>query len=181
MARSASKWGIITASTRHKHLRVSLAAAMRGDTPMKTYQGACQCGAIKYEASAEPLMIYACHCTICQTQSGSAFGLAAAFASDAIAWSGIEPQHFERPGHGRKCRCYFCPRCGTRLYHQWFTDEGDYPFVSIKPGTLDDTSWIRPGCHVWTQHAQPWVRFAEDEVVFAQQSSLDEMPKFKGA
>ena len=92
--------------------------------------------------------------------------------------SGVKPAYFVRQGHGRKLRCYFCPDCGTRLYHQWFTDDGDYPFLSVKPGTLADTSWLRPGCHVWTQHAQPWVTFAEDDVVFAEQPSLDDMPKF---
>ncbi len=143
-----------------------------------SYRGGCQCGAIKYEIAADPIMTYACHCTICQTQSGSAFGMAAVFDGGALKLTGIEPAHFVRPGHGRKFRCYFCPECGTRLYHQWFTEEGDYPFLSIKPGTLTDTSWLRPGCHVWTRHAQPWIRFSGEDVVFAQQPSLEEMPKF---
>ena len=144
----------------------------------KTYSGSCQCGEISFEASADPIMTYACHCTICQTQSGSAFGLAAVFDSKAISWSGTDPAHFVRPGHGRNFRCYFCPTCGTRLYHQWFTEDGDYPFLSIKPGTLKVVSWFRPGCHVWTQDAQPWVQFSNEDVVFAKQPSLDEMPKF---
>jgi hypothetical protein len=38
--------------------------------------GACQCGAIRYEASAAPLGVYICHCTECQRQSSSAFGMA---------------------------------------------------------------------------------------------------------
>ena len=144
----------------------------------KTYSGGCQCGKITYEISADPIMTYACHCTICQTQSGSAFGMAAVFDGSAISWSGIEPAHFTRPGHSREFRCYFCPKCGTRLYHQWFTEDGDYPFLSVKPGTLNDTSWFRPGCHVWTQSAQPWFQFSSEDVVFAEQPSLDKMPKF---
>jgi len=147
---------------------------------MTPYRGGCQCKAIRYEIAADPIMTYACHCTICQTQSGSAFGLAAVFDGRALTLSGIEPTHFVRPGHGRKFRCYFCPGCGTRLYHQWFTEEGDYPFLSLKPGTLDDTSWFRPGCHVWTESAQPWMRFGEGDVIFPRQPPLEDMPKFPG-
>ena len=121
----------------------------------RTYTGRCQCGAVGYEINADPMMVYACHCTICQRESGSAFGMAVVFGSGDMKLRGTEPGHFIRPGHGRKFRCYFCRNCGTRIYHQWFTDEGDFPFLNIKPGTLDDTSSIRPGCHVWTQHAQP--------------------------
>lgn len=139
--------------------------------------GGCQCGAVRYELRGDPLMVYACHCTICQKQSGSAFGMAVVFDGGALAMRGIAPTHFVRQGHGRTFRCYFCPRCGTRIYHQWFTAEGDFPFLNVKPGTLDDTSWIRPGCHVWTRHAQPWIRFAADDLVFEQQPDLTEMPR----
>jgi hypothetical protein len=145
----------------------------------KIHTGGCQCGAVRYEAAADPIMIYACHCTICQRQSGSAFGMAVVFDGRALTMTGIDPAHFIRQGHGRKFRCYFCPECGTRIYHQWFSDSGDFPFLSIKPGTLDDTSWIAPGCHVWAQHAQPWIRFSDADVVFAQQPGLEEMPRFE--
>ena len=106
--------------------------------------------------------------------------MAAVFAGDAKTCTGTDLRHFVRPGHGKQLRCYFCPQCGTRLYRQWFTEERDYPFPGVKPGTLDDTSWLRPDCHVWAQHAQPWIRFTDDDVVFAAQPSLDDMPKFSG-
>jgi hypothetical protein len=140
--------------------------------------GGCQCGAARYEIEGVPIRVYACHCTICQRQSGSAFAMAAIFPREGFRLAGVAPAHFVRAGHGRRFRCHFCPRCGTRLWHQWFTEAGDMPFLSLKPGTLDDTSWLRPGCHVWTQHAQPWVRFAPQDLVFAGQPSLEEMPLY---
>jgi hypothetical protein len=145
----------------------------------KLHRGGCQCGAVRYEVRGNPLMIYACHCTICQRQSGSAFGMAVLFGAGDMALTGIEPAYFIRQGHSRQFRYYFCPRCGSRIYHRWFTEAGDVPFVNIKPGTLDDTSWVRPGCHVWTQHAQSWVRFADHDVLFQQQPSLEDMPRFE--
>ena len=148
---------------------------------MKIHAGGCQCGAVRYEIGSDPVMVYACHCTICQRQSGSAFGMAVVFDGGTLTMKGDAPGHFIRQGHGRRCRCYFCPQCGSRIYHQWFTAEGDVPFVNIKPGTLDDTRWLKPGCHVWTQHAQPWMRFLPDDIVFERQPPLDEMPRWEAA
>jgi hypothetical protein len=145
-----------------------------------THTGGCQCGAVRFTAHGDPVMVYACHCTICQKQSGSAFGMAVVFDRATFSLNGTAPAHFIRPGReGRQLRCYFCPSCGSRLYHQWFTAEGDAPFVNVKPGTLDDTSWLVPGCHVWTSSAQPWFRFAPDDVVFPEQPDIERMPRFK--
>ena len=37
--------------------------------------GGCQCGAIRYEITSFPLLLYTCNCTDCQRQTGSAFAL----------------------------------------------------------------------------------------------------------
>lgn len=146
------------------------------------HTGGCQCGAVRFEIRAEPVMVYACHCSLCQKQSGSAFAMAAAFPAGSMTLNGTAPAMFLRDGHeGRRFRCYFCPDCGSRIYHQWFGEAGDAPFYNIKPGTLDDTSWLRPGCHVWTGNAQPWVRFGPDDVVFERQPPVPEMPRWRGA
>ena len=60
-----------------------------------------------------------------------------------------------------------------------FNAQGDMPWFNVKPGTLDDTSWVVPGCHMWTQHKQPWIKFSDTDVVFEQQPSLDQIPLFK--
>ncbi|TDJ74182.1 MAG: hypothetical protein E2O38_01640 [Proteobacteria bacterium] len=33
--------------------------------------------------------------------------------------------------------------------------------VSVKPGTLDDTSCLKPDIHIWTGSKQPWVAIPE--------------------
>ena len=35
--------------------------------------GSCHCGAITYEAEVDPEKVMICHCTDCQTLSGSSF------------------------------------------------------------------------------------------------------------
>jgi hypothetical protein len=55
---------------------------------------------------------------------------------------------------GRTVVCAFCPECGTRIYHVPAYLEG---VVNVKPGTLDDTSWLAPTIQVWTSSRQPWL------------------------
>ena len=43
--------------------------------PTLPMTGGCACGAIRYELTSFPLLLYTCNCTNCQTASGSAFAL----------------------------------------------------------------------------------------------------------
>ncbi len=53
----------------------------------------------------------------------------------------------------------FCPACGTRIYHKIEWRKG---MVSVKPGTLDDTSALTPDIHIWTASKQPWITIPQD-------------------
>ena len=53
----------------------------------------------------------------------------------------------------------FCPECGTRIYHKPEWRKG---MVAVKPGTLDDTSMLKPDIHIWTGSKQPWITIPED-------------------
>jgi hypothetical protein len=35
----------------------------------------------------------------------------------------------------------------------------------LKPGTLDDTSWLHPVGHIWTKSAQSWVPIPKDSII----------------
>ena len=141
--------------------------------------GGCQCGQVRFEVRGDPVKVYTCHCTICQKQSGSAFGMAAVYEQHFFKITKGKLSNFVRDGTGKSVKNYFCPNCGARIYHQWFTSDGISPVVNIKPGTLDDSSWLNPGCHVWTQHAQSWIRFSDDDILFEKQpADLSEMPNY---
>ena len=53
--------------------------------------GGCQCGSVRYSVSKAPLVLYACHCTNCQKQTGSAFVLAMAIHEDSLSFTAGEP------------------------------------------------------------------------------------------
>jgi hypothetical protein len=126
------------------------------------YTGGCQCGAVRYEISAEPVSAYVCHCTECQRQSGSAFAMAIRVPKEHFRLIRGTLKSFVRPTpSGQTIECSFCSDCGTRIYHvsQRFKDQ-----KSVKPGTLDDARWVKPTHHLFVRSALPWVRIPDGVV-----------------
>jgi hypothetical protein len=121
------------------------------------YPGRCLCGATHYRVTEEPLTVYACHCTDCQKRSGSAFGLSMWVRRSAVELTKGEAARqnsFGADGGPRQGR--ICAQCGTRLW----SEPPKHPNLSVvRPGTLDDTSWLKPVAHIWTKSAQPWFVF----------------------
>jgi hypothetical protein len=119
--------------------------------------GGCQCGEVRYRFEGEPIELTVCHCRECQRQSGSAFGMSLSIPAEGFELLSGDLRFFEAVcDSGREKSCAFCPTCGTRIYHR--TDAG----VSIKAGTLDDTSRLRPTAHYWTKCKQPWVAIPDE-------------------
>jgi hypothetical protein len=130
-------------------------------------QGGCQCGAVRYEVAGEPIVIGVCHCTECQRQSGSAFGMSLIVQKEAFRLLRGRVKTFSRKADsGRNAICAFCSACGVRIYHEYELLKG---MVSVKPGTLDDTSFLRPTVQVWTVRKHQWVELPADIRTEAQQ------------
>ena len=142
------------------------------------FTGGCQCGQLRYAIHERPLTLYCCHCTQCQSQSASAFGMSLRVASSAVEWSG-EAAHFTRDaGKPTSAEGLFCPHCGTRILHRRSRMDGDGDEeehessaggVSIKAGSLDDTSWLRPVGHIWLASAQAWFEPGPDMLTYERQ------------
>lgn len=123
------------------------------------YTGRCFCGAAQYRVAEEPLVVYACHCTDCQKRSGSAFGLSLWVRLGALSLvKGEVRADAPRAADGRPRPGKVCPLCSIRL---WSEPPHRPGLAVVRPGTLDDTSWIRPQVHLWTRSAQPWVAIPE--------------------
>ena len=132
-------------------------------TSITTRTGGCQCGGIRYELLGTPQMLYVCHCTDCQRQSSSAFGMSLRMNPREIDFSQSQKrlQTWDTRGEdGSIKRCFFCPDCGTRIMHG--SDDPDEA-VSIKAGSLDDTSGLQPVAHIWLHSAQPWVQIDRNQ------------------
>lgn len=129
---------------------------------IEIFEGSCQCGAVKYRATGTAATLFACHCTDCQRQSSSAFGMALWVRdADLQLLSGELKEWVRTTPMGRKSVCKFCPVCGTRLFHL-----GNSQFLSIKPGTLDNAKELWPVGHLWTQSKQRWVQLPEGSLQY---------------
>jgi hypothetical protein len=129
--------------------------------------GGCCCGAVRYEIRAAPTAVYRCHCTDCQRQSGSAYAMSMFVPRGSVALTAGTPRAWHRRADsGRYMQCFFCPECGTRLYNE---PEARPEVTVIKPGTLDDTSWLNPAGDIWTRSKQPWVEVPEGGIAFSEQ------------
>lgn len=132
---------------------------------MVEMHGQCQCGQVRYRVTGRVATLFACHCRDCQRQSASAFGMALWLRDYQLTLlQGHTAQWARHTPSGRITDCQFCPQCGSRLFHQ----NRDTPqFLSIKPGSLDDTAWLRPVAHIWKQSAQPWLTLPADSLAYA--------------
>lgn len=120
----------------------------------EVFEGQCQCGAIHYRIAGEALTMFACHCTECQRQSGSAFGMALWIQQPMVEISGGTVKEWIRTlPSGKQMVCQFCPDCGTRLFHKVV---GQNQILSIKPGTLNQARNLVPAGHIWLASKQPW-------------------------
>jgi hypothetical protein len=131
--------------------------------------GGCQCGAIRYRVSQEPVAVGICHCTECQAATGSAFSMSMIVPDAGFGLLQGQLKTWTRSSDsGRPVVCAFCPDCGTRITHQAELYRG---FVNVRPGTLDDRSWLRPTRSFWTREKQPWVQVPDDLVQHETQPS----------
>lgn len=121
--------------------------------------GGCQCGALRYAIRQAPLMVYNCHCTNCQAIGGGAFSTPITVLEPAFAFTAGEPRRVEWTSDaGNRRFGWFCGDCGSRIAHGQVEGGG---VLSVRGGTLDDTSWIEPVGDIWTRSAQPWVSFGD--------------------
>ncbi|WP_370206659.1 GFA family protein [Pararhodobacter marinus] len=133
-------------------------------------QGGCACGAVRYTLKSAPVALFACHCTLCQRQSGSAFGQSLRVRRADLDIQGETVTLRRETERGTRSESVFCPGCGGRLYNM----RPGTDYCHLRGGTLDDTSWLRPAAHIWTRHAQPWFTPPADTLVeTGQPASLD--------
>ena len=129
--------------------------------------GGCQCGKLRYEVSEAPLLVYSCHCTDCQKMTSSAFSMGLVIADRAFRLTAGEPRGIQRTADsGRVTTRLVCPDCGSSVAS---ARRPEAAVRTVRAGTLDDTSWLRPTVHLWTRSKQPWITLPAGDRSFATQ------------
>ncbi len=122
------------------------------------FTGGCSCGAIRYECTAEPIMMLKCHCRDCQQVTGGGFGPAVLVPREACRLTRGQLRYHFTPSLARgKHKRGFCPECGARITGAE-SEAGDSRSVGVLAGSLDDPSWFNPQMDIFVSDAQPWDR-----------------------
>ena len=117
--------------------------------------GACHCGFIRYEAEIDPEAVGICHCTDCQTLSGSAFRTVVSAKKEGFKMLGGHPKIYIKTAESGKKRAQaFCPECGTPIYATSPTDPQVY---GIRLGTARQRAQLKPKRQIWSRSALDWV------------------------
>ena len=126
-----------------------------------TYQGGCQCGAVRYEVSGEPQHVALCHCNDCRKSSGAPMVAWAAFTDAQFKLVKGEPVTFNSSGSAMRS---FCPKCGSGLYYR--NAEFLPGIVDIQSATLDDPDALPPSAHIQVAERLGWMETAHSMPLF---------------
>jgi hypothetical protein len=109
---------------------------------------------VRYECTAEPILMLKCHCRDCQRITGGPYVPAIIFASQAFRVTRGEIQRFatDSEGGGHHLRG-FCARCGSRLTGAENSKQG---IIGVVASSLDDPSIFQPRFEIYVEDAQAW-------------------------
>lgn len=119
-------------------------------------EGACHCGFIRYEAEVDPAKVSICHCTDCQTLSGSTFRtVVPAKLGTFRMLQGALKIYVRMAESGNRREQAFCPECGTPIYGG---PVGEGPkVVGLRVGTLRQRDLLVPKTQYWSRSSQNWL------------------------
>ena len=119
--------------------------------------GGCHCGFITIEGEADPETVQVCHCTDCQTGTGSAFRISIPVPGASFKMTGQPTNYLKTTADSGRPRVQaFCPKCGSPIYS---TTPGDgvQPSYTVRVGLLRQRDKLVPRRQQWFRSAQPWV------------------------
>ena len=122
----------------------------------QNFSGGCLCGAVRYLAVGEPLLVEYCHCGMCRRASGAPVVAWATFPRATLSWQSGHPT---LRASSAKAQRGFCQECGSQLIFQW----GDQtPRISVTVATLDDPEALKPTYHIYTGDQLSWLNIEDD-------------------
>jgi hypothetical protein len=119
-----------------------------------SYSGGCACGAIRYEAAAQPVFESHCQCGACQKRSGTGHGSYLVFPSRAdVTITGAATDWRVAGDSGNEKIHSFCPVCGTPVY---LTFAAMPDLIAVHAASLDDPRRFNPTVVTYTSRGLAW-------------------------
>ena len=120
-------------------------------------EGACHCGYITVEAEVDPEKVSICHCTDCQTGTGSAFRVSVPVPGDKFNTTGKPTDYVKTTADSGNPRVQaFCPKCGSPIYST-SPGEGKQASYMLRVGILKQRDRLMPKRQNWFRSARSWV------------------------
>jgi hypothetical protein len=141
-----------------------------GETGPLMHAGGCNCGAVRYVARGEPVIVAHCHCLACQRASGAGHATGALFPSDAVTIDGKLSEYKYRSDRNTEVTRAFCPECGSHIYG---CNTGMPGYFNITLGTMDDPTDLVPQVAVFGRSRRPW------DLIDASVVAFDAQPDWK--
>lgn len=120
-----------------------------GCIDVAAFQGACQCGAVRYSVAAGPARQTVCHCRMCQRATGNAFAPLMEIDDDRITWEGYA-KTFRSSNIAERG---FCDTCGTPLFYRGIGRDT----TEFMVGTIDTEIAFTPIANHGTESRLAWV------------------------
>jgi hypothetical protein len=137
-------------------------------------KGGCSCAALRYELTASPLIVHACHCQDCQRVTGSAFVVNIWIEKKFVKTNGAIPKSFTlKGGSGKNHEVFFRDMCGTYVWSRYHRAPGDALFV--RAGTLDKPQAVTPDIHIFTRSKLPWLELPRGVPAFKSMYKIEEV------
>ena len=120
-------------------------------------EGGCHCGKLTFSAEVDPEQVFICHCTDCQTLSGSAYRTVVPAIEGSFKMLTGNPQiYFKTTENGSKRQQAFCSDCGTPIYSA--PESMDSSLYIIRAGSIKQRSQLKPKSQIWCRSMQSWVQ-----------------------
>ena len=116
-------------------------------------EGCCHCGKISYEAEVNPDYVIICHCTDCQTISGSPYRVTVPVKTENFKLRGQPKTYVKTAASGNKRVLAFCADCGSAIYS---TSLEDRVVFSLRLGAVKQRAQLIPKSQGWCRSALPW-------------------------
>jgi hypothetical protein len=119
--------------------------------------GGCHCGQIKFQAEVDTDHILICHCTDCQTLSGSAYRTVAPAKEGTFEIISGKLKMYEKTAEDGSIRIQsFCPECGTPIYSS--PPQGMPGLLGIRVGAIKQRDQLEPTNQIWARSSQTWTQ-----------------------
>ncbi len=116
------------------------------------FSGLCLCGAVRFQCDSEPMFQANCHCDDCRRSGGGVYASFAFVDATDLKMAGRTHSFQSLSDTGNTVTRYFCPECGSQIYHQ---NSKAPSRLGVRVGLIESADWFRPQANVYASRRLP--------------------------